>query len=131
VISSQVKTRSDIPKLLRKARRSRIESIGRGAAVVRLTASRSIRKRKKPSAAGRPPHTKRGQLRRGIRFAVDRSAGSAVIGPSVKAVGTSGAAHEFGGRYKGEQFDRRPFMGPALEKTADRLPKFWQASIKN
>ena len=43
---------------------------------------------------------------------------------------TSAKAHEFGGRYKRQKYPKRPFMGPALEKTNDRLPKLWAGSVK-
>ena len=55
---------------------------------------------------------------------------SVVIGPDVEVAGTSAKAHEFGGRYKREQYDKRPFMGPALDKTKKRLPAMWAGSVK-
>ena len=47
-----------------------------------------------------------------------------------RIVGQSARAHEFGGRYKRQRYPKRPFMGPALTKTKDRLPKHWAGSIK-
>mgnify|MGYP005614270345 CR=1 FL=1 len=55
---------------------------------------------------------------------------SVVIGPDAEVVADSGAAHEFGGRFRQENYDKRPFMGPALEKTKDRLPRMWAGSVK-
>jgi hypothetical protein len=53
-----------------------------------------------------------------------------VIGPDYQNVGQSGAAHEFGGHFRHENYPRRPFMGPALEKVKDRLPSFWAGSVR-
>jgi hypothetical protein len=39
-------------------------------------------------------------------------------------------AHEFGGHYRREHYDKRPFMGPALQKIKDRLPSMWAGSVK-
>jgi hypothetical protein len=54
----------------------------------------------------------------------------AVVGPAQDIAGDSGAAHEFGGKYRDEQYPQRPFMGPALIENAPRLPEFWRGSIK-
>jgi len=72
-IGLQVRTRSDIPKVLRKVRRANIESLGHAGATIRLTAKRSIRKSPNPAEPGRPPKTRRGQLRSSIRFAVEKN----------------------------------------------------------
>jgi len=53
-----------------------------------------------------------------------------VIGPDVESFGTAGKAHEHGGTYKHERYARRPFMGPALEKTKERLPRMWAGTVK-
>lgn len=127
----QVNTRLDVQKILRKSRRGQINSLNRGAALVRTIASRSIRvNRKKPSAAGSPPHTQTKRLKRGIVFAVEKGRGRAVIGPSHDFVGPSGMAHEFGGRYGKERYPKRPFMQPALTKAAPQLPKHWAGILK-
>jgi len=129
-IGLQVRTRSDIPKVLRKVRRANIESLGHAGATIRLTAKRSIRKSPNPAEPGRPPKTRRGQLRSSIRFAVEKNKQRVVIGPDYGVVGQSARAHEFGGRYRRERYPKRPFMGPALTKTKDRLPKHWAGSVK-
>ena len=130
MIEMRVKTRMDVPKVLRKARRANIESLGHAAAAIRLTARRSIRRSPKPSAPGRPPHTRRGLLRRAIVYAVDKYRKTAIIGPAYSLVGFSATPHEFGGRYRRQRYARRPFMGPALEKTKHRLPRHWAHSVK-
>jgi hypothetical protein len=112
------------------AKRANITNLGHAAAVIRLQARRSIRKAKGPSTSGTPPHTRKGRLRNAIKYAVSKSPPSAVIGPDAAVAGTSGKAHEFGGKYKRQQYDRRPFMLPALEKTRNRLPSTWANSVK-
>jgi len=129
-IGMNIKTRSDIPKVLRKARRANIENLGHAGASIRLTAKRSIRKSANPAEPGRPPKTRRGRLRNSIRFAVERNRQRVLIGPDQRIVGQSGRAHEFGGRYRKQRYPKRPFMGPALTKTKDRLPKYWAGSIR-
>ena len=129
-IGMNIKTRSDIPKVLRKARRANIENLGYAGASIRLTAKRSIRKSVNPAEPGKPPKTRRGQLRSSIRFAVERNRQRVLIGPDHRIVGQSARAHEFGGRYRKQRYPKRPFMGPALTKTKDRLPMHWAGSIK-
>ena len=126
----KVQTRMDVKKLLRKARRANIESLDHAGGAIRLTARRSIRKSPNPSAPGRPPHTRRGLLRKSILYAVDKARQMVVIGPAYGVVGRSATAHEFGGRYRRQHYQKRRFMGPALEKTRNRLPRYWAASIK-
>jgi hypothetical protein len=129
MIAMRAKTKFDKPKVMAKAKRGSITSLGHAGAALRLTARRSIRTRQKPSPVGTPPHSRRGQLRRAIAYSVDKPRGVVVIGPERDAVGKSGSAHEFGGRYRREHYPKRPYMGPALEKLQDRLPDFWANSV--
>ena len=129
-IGMNIKTRSDIPKVLRKARRANIENLGHAGASIRLTAKRSIRKSANPAQPGKPPKTRRGRLRNSIRFAVERNRQRVLIGPDHRFVGQSARAHEFGGLYRKQRYPKRPFIGPALTKTKDRLPKHWAGSIR-
>ena len=130
MIGFSIRTQSDVERVKRKARQGTFRSLSHAAAAVRLTASRSIRRRKGPSQPGQPPHTRRGQLKRAIRYAVDRVRETAVIGPSYEAVADVGMPHEFGGRYRRDRYRPRPFMGPALAKVRDRLPRMWAASVR-
>jgi hypothetical protein len=100
------------------------------AAAIRLVAKRSVRKKKGPAPAGQPPHTHTKRLPRAIKYAVEKQRGRVVIGPDVESFGTAGKAHEHGGTYKHERYARRPFMGPALEKTKERLPRMWAGTVK-
>jgi hypothetical protein len=117
-------------KVARKAKRANIESLGHAGGAIRLAAVRGIRKRKGPAPAGQPPHTHTRRLPRAIKYAVEKKRQVVVIGPDVESFGTAGKAHEHGGRFRGERYPKRPFMAPALEKTKDRLPKFWAGSVR-
>ena len=126
----RVKTKMQPGKVVKAARAGSITSLSHAAAAIRIQARHSIRKSKKKSQAGTPPNTRRGKLRGAIKYAVTKAPLSAVIGPDVANVGTSATAHEFGGKYKRQHYDKRPFMGPALAKVKPRLPSFWAGSVK-
>jgi hypothetical protein len=79
---------------------------------------------------GAPAGTFDQVFRNAIKYAVVAAAQSVVIGPDHEVAADSGAAHEFGGPFRQEQYQKRPFMGPALEKVKDRLPRMWAASVK-
>ncbi|MGE3803916.1 MAG: hypothetical protein AB7K24_04485 [Gemmataceae bacterium] len=130
MIGFNVRTQIDSRKVLAKARRANIENLGHAGAAIRLAARRSIRRAKRASAPGRPPHTRKGRLKQAILYAVEKHEQRVVIGPSVDIVGTAGQAHEFGGHYRNEDYPRRPFMGPALVALRPRLPEFWADSIR-
>ena len=131
MVGAKVKTKLDAKKIRSAARKGNITSLGHAGAAIRLTGRRSIRKSPSASAPGSPPNTRRGRIRNAIKYAVLPDKQSVVIGPDVEIAGTSAKAHEFGGRYKREQYEKRPFMGPALEKTKTRLPAMWAGSIRS
>jgi len=127
------KTQFDSKSVLRKVHEGTVRSLGHAAALVRKIAKQSIRFRKDPQKAspeGTPPYTHTRQLPRAILFAVQKQQEEAVIGPDAGKVDLAGAAHEHGGQFRGQYFVRRPFMGPALEKTKSRLPKMWAGSVR-
>jgi len=130
MVGVKARTRSEMNKVARKAKRANIENLGHAGGAIRLAAVRSVRKRKGPSPAGQPPHTHTRRLPRAIKYAVEKKRQVVVIGPDVESFGTAGKAHEHGGRFRGERYPKRPFMAPALEKTKDRLPKFWAGSVR-
>ena len=117
-------------KIKKAAQKAAFKNLGHAGAAIRLTARRSIRKSKTASPSGTPPHTRRGQLKRGILYAVDKHAESVIVGSAYTIVGQSGKAHEFGGRYKKQNYPKRRFMGPALEKNESKISKMWNDSIK-
>ncbi len=130
MVGMKAKTKSQMQRVAKKAKRKGIENLGHAGAAIRLTAKRSIRKRKGPAPAGQPPHTHTKRLPSAIKYAVEKPKGRVVIGPDVESFGTAGKAHEHGGAYKQEYYEPRPFMGPALEKTKERLPRMWAGSVK-
>ena len=130
MIGMKVRIEDRTKQVKKKAKEANFKSLGHAGAAIRLTARRSIRKRQTASAPGSPPHTRKGQLRRAVMYAVEKQQERVVIGPEFARVGPSAMAHEFGGRFRGDRFDRRPFMGPALMKIKDRLPRKWAGSVR-
>lgn len=90
-------------------------------------AQSSIERSATPSAPGTPPHTRRGQLKRAIRY--DATKDGAVIGPLASMVGEAGAAHEFGGGFRGQDYPERPYMGPALDRELDKFAGEFRGAI--
>ncbi|HID74469.1 MAG TPA: hypothetical protein EYP56_00555 [Planctomycetaceae bacterium] len=129
MIGIKARSRFDGRRLRKKAKQGHIKGLGHAAAVIRLTAKRSIRKRKGPSPKGSPPHTETKRLLSSILYAVDKTHERAVIGPSRRIIGIAGAEHEHGGKWRRERFPKRAFMFPALEKTLPRLPRHWAGAI--
>ena len=115
--------------LQQKMAQASFQSLGHAGAAIRLTARRSIRRSMRYAPPGSPPHTRHGQLRRSIVYAREGN-DRVLIGPGFAHVGPSAMAHEFGGRFRGGNYKRRAFMGPALNKNLPRLPRFWAGSIR-
>lgn len=134
MVKAKAKTQFDPRKLKQAVERANFQGLGHAGAAIRLQARHSIRKSRQKSAPGTPPHTRKGRLRGAIKYAVTSGGGgggqSVVIGPDYQVAADSGAAHEFGGRFRQENYVKRPFMGPALEKTQDRLPPMWAGSVR-
>jgi hypothetical protein len=129
-MKTRTKTRFDAAKVIGAVRKATFETLGHAGAYLRKVARNSIRRGRGPSAPGTPPHTRAGALKNAILYAVEKDRRCVVIGPTGDRVGPSGSAHEFGGQYMRERYPRRAFMGQALEKTKDRLPRMWAASVK-
>lgn len=127
---TRVRTIDETRNVTRAADKANFKNLFQAAAYIRTTARRSIRKSKKASTAGTPPNTRAGQIRNAIVFAVDRQRESAVIGPTVERVGTSGSAHEHGGSYRGGMYPKRAFMLPALIRSLPRMPATWSNSVR-
>lgn len=120
------------------AEKATFRNVGHAAAAIRKDAVESIVQADGPSAPGSPPHThtqkttksgktRKGNLQRAIAYDADKD--SAVIGPRFSVVEEAGAAHELGESFHGQDYDERPFMGPALDKNLDRFASSWQGSI--
>ncbi len=189
MIRIRAKTSFNNRSIQRQVQHASFRNLGHAGAAIRLTASRSIRKRKKPSRPGAAPHTPTGHLRRVIRYSVDKGNDNVAIGPTNEYSKSIWNLHEFGGSIrpkprliepktfrvgdfgpvrklgrkrfarrrlttlaqaeraarliaeendtlvadskKRRRYPKRPFMGPALEKLKDRLPKFWKDSVRS
>lgn len=120
----------DADGLVARAAKASVDVLRRMGAYIRRAAQSKVRQSRNPSQPGEPPHTRRGALKRGILFGVDRRTNSVVVGPSIRFVGTSMQAHEFGGGYKRERYPKRPLMGPSLRESAPHLAKMWENAVK-
>ena len=120
----------DADGLVARAAKASVDVLRRMGAYIRRVAQSKVRQSQNPSQPGEPPHTRRGALKRGILFGVDRRTNSVVVGPSIRFVGTSMQAHEFGGGYKRERYPKRPLMGPSLRESAPHLAKMWEDAVK-
>jgi len=129
MLGAKAKTKFEGHKVRKAAKHASVKSFGHAGALIRKVARQSIKRSPTPADAGAPPHTRKGQLKRAILYAAGKDA--VVVGPDAGIVGTSGSAHEFGGRYRRNRYEKRPFMGPALEKAKDRLPRTWANSVKS
>ena len=125
----KIKVKLDEKLIQRAVEKGPYRNVFHAAASLSKSAKASIKRSKKPAAVGQPPHTRRGVLRRAIRFEVSADKKSAVIGPIASKVGTAGAAHESGGIYKGQRFDERPTMGPTLREAVPRFGGSFRGSF--
>jgi hypothetical protein len=163
-VKVSVKTVATPQKLKREVDRGTIWSLGRAGSYIWGIARKSIKQSKEYSQPGQPPHTRKGLLKRAIRFAVEKEKGTVVVGPVASEFGDIGRLHEFGGirkprlgkraqkllnlfgfaatariigmseedlrkRMGPRKYPPRPFMGPALSLSRERLPKFWAQSV--
>lgn len=107
------------------------------------------------SPAGSPPFRRTDPGLQTIFYAFDPRAESAIVGPvllnGTKRLSskTGPELHEFGGtavlkvperatkqrprrvRVVTARYPRRPFMGPALEKSANKFPDLWRNSVRS
>jgi hypothetical protein len=131
----------DRPNVKRAVDAARRRVLSKAGAFIRQTARTSIRKRKGTSAAGSPPYSHVGLLRKFILFGYDRQSESVVVGPVGFRASTAPRVLERGGtttvarRRRGKRTDRRvriaarPYMYPALEKERPKLPELWRNSV--
>lgn len=129
MIALSIKTEDTTKRVADAAERASFRNVGQAAGAIFRTARAKIETDDQPSAPGEPPHTRQRLLPRAIRFDHDRKAQSAVVGPRASVVGEAGAAHELGEVFQGQDFDERPYMGPALEENQDRFASSFESSI--
>ncbi|XZE56651.1 hypothetical protein SH139x_002774 [Planctomycetaceae bacterium SH139] len=127
MITAVIKTKFDTKRLQKRVEAASFRSLGHAGGAIRLTASRSIRRRKNPSPPGRPPHTQTGRLKRAIRYEVQP--GNVVIGPVNEIAGKLWNLHEFGGRRRPRRRRRSRRLrqgdfGPIRLKTAGVRPTY-------
>jgi hypothetical protein len=103
MIRLSVRTQFDSRKLQRKTEQATFRSLRHAGGAIRLTARRSIRRRKKPSQPGTPPHTPTGHLKRVFRYEVSTDKTNVRIGPVNEFAGKIWNLHEFGGKAKGRR----------------------------
>lgn len=114
-------------------------ALGKAGAYVHGVARRSMRNQRDPnkfSQPGKPPFAKKGQLKKLLFFSYDPQTRSVVVGPAAFGKAEAPAALEFGGTVSSPRRKRRgkpgkpqrvdvaprPFMGPALEVSKDKIP---------
>jgi hypothetical protein len=129
VIGIDIKIEDHTKRVADATERATFRNLGHAAAAIRRDAVESIVVAEGPSSPGTPPHTRRRQLKRAIRFDQDRVAQEAVVGPMASLVGEAGRAHELGGEFRGHEYPERSYMLPALEKNLDRFHSDWAGSI--
>ena len=127
---AKVRVEFDSDAVRNAVRRGGVKSLRQAGAYVRKAARHAVKKSSRASAAGTPPHTRRGLLRNSILFRVEKHRMAVVIGPAYEFVGISMTAHEFGGMYRRRRYPKRPLMGPTLQKTAPNISKMWADSVK-
>jgi hypothetical protein len=124
----KVKTVDEMHKVAKAADKATYRNFHHAAASISKDAKSTLEKADGPSDPGKPPHTHKGvYMRRAVRYAANKE--GAVIGPRGSVVGESGAAHEFGEKYRGTDYPERPFMRPALERNLGRFADTWRGSI--
>lgn len=95
-VTVKCRTKLNGGKVRRAVKRSNPTSLKGAGALLRRVAARSVKKSKKSSAVGAPPHTRQGRLKRSILFAVNQSLGSVIIGPAATIISRTQHYHEFG-----------------------------------
>jgi len=126
----------DRASVIRAIDRTARRVLSKFGAYVRQRAKTSIRKRKKISLPGHPPHSHTGLLRRFIFFGYDASRRSVVVGPVAFRRGTSTVPQilEYGGIVRRDgrrmRYRARPYMRPALQKEMPKLSSLWRDSIR-
>lgn len=130
MIETTVRTAENTKKIQQSAEKATFENLRHAAFSLSKDAKSTIDKSDSPSEAGSAPHTKgkKGHNLKGAIF-TNIIRDSALIGPRASFVEDAGALHEFGERREGEDFDERPFMGPALDRAIPRFAADWAGSI--
>ena len=120
------------PRVIEAVRKETYRNLAHAAASIRKAAMALIRRAPRAAKPGKPPHTRKGLLRRAYRYSIERRGTEeevAFVGPLHSVVGPAAVPHEFGGFYKGARFPARPTVGPALAANIDRFADRWSGSL--
>ena len=90
---ADVRVEFDTHELKRTIQKSGTKPLTRAGAYIRKSARNAVSRSKHSSAPGKPPHTRRGLLKRSILFGVEKERMTVVIGPAESFIGISMTAH--------------------------------------
>lgn len=97
LVGLTAKTQLDRRKVKTATDQAVIRTMPRAGSYIRGIARRSIRRSLKPSLPGQPPRTRRGNLKRAIRYDVGPDRQSVAIGPARENAGRIWQTLEYGG----------------------------------
>ena len=120
----------DSRRVILAVRRGNFTALRRAGAYVRKAARHRVSVSPKASVPEQPPHSRFGLLKRSLLFGVEKRREAVVIGPAASLIGPAMTAHEFGGKFRGRRYPKRPLMGPTLNRTKDKLPSLWRDAVK-
>ncbi len=100
IVRIRVRSNFNARKIESKVDDATFRSLGHAGGTIRKTAIRSIRRSKRPSRPGTPPHTPTGHLKRVVRYVVDKEREEVAIGPVNSYARTIWSLHEFGGNVR-------------------------------
>lgn len=123
------RTRWDSRKLEQAVKFANFRNLGQAGAIVRKLGAKSLKKSPRKSAAGTPPNTRKGALPKAILYAVEEGR-RVVVGPAYHLMKNAGRAHEKGGKFRGDVYEKRPFMVPALLRVRSQIPSIWRDSVR-
>lgn len=107
-----------------------LTALRRTGAYIRKAARNKVTTSSNSSTPGSPPNTRRGLLTNSLLFGVEKHIPSVVIGPAKSMIGVSMTAHEYGGKYRGRRYPKRPLMNPTLTAVIPKLPKLFENVVK-
>jgi len=83
-----------------------------------------------PAKPGDPMLSPTGKVKRAIFYRVAKQERAVYIGPQTSIVGNVGAVHEFGLKFKGDKYPKRPFLAKSVRITKSILAKHWRNSVR-
>ncbi|TWU39323.1 hypothetical protein [Novipirellula artificiosorum] len=97
MIGLRVRIKFDGQQLKKKVKNATFRSLGQAGGAIRLTARRSIKRKKGPSRPGTAPHTQTGNIKRTIRYDVGKQKQDVAVGPVRVTASKLWELHEHGG----------------------------------